>query len=155
LVSKRRAAVGLAELERLHENEPDASWPGFWYHQRLLARQLRPICQITYRRIALVALTQYGPVRLTLDRSIQAVALNSVGFNDESRGVPLSDDQVIVEFKFRVDMPVLFKDLVAQFAILPKRISKYRLAIVALGLVEPEQPVQIQEGPQKPVCLSS
>jgi len=155
LVSKRRAAVGVAELERLQENEPDASWPGFWYHQRLLARQLRPICQITYRRIALVALTQYGPVRLTLDRSIQAVPLNSVGFNDLSPGVPLSDDRVIVEFKFRMDMPALFKDLVEQFAMLPKRISKYRLAVVALGLVESEQPAESQMEPPKPVCLSS
>lgn len=139
LVSKRRAAVGVHELERLQEAEPDPSWPGFWYHQRLLARQLRPICQITYRRIARVALTKYGPVRLTLDRCIQTVPLNLVGFNDLSPGVALSDDQVIVEFKFRMDMPVLFKDLVEQFALLPKRISKYRMAVVALGLVEPDQ----------------
>jgi hypothetical protein len=139
LVSKRRAAVGVEELERLQENEPDASWSGFWYHQRLLARQLRPICQISYRRIALVAMTPHGPVRLTLDSCIQAVPLNLVGFKDLSPGIGLSDDRIIVEFKFRVEMPVVFKDLVQQFAIVPNRISKYRLAVVALGLVEPPQ----------------
>jgi VTC domain-containing protein len=155
LVSKRRAAVGVEELERLHESEPDAAWPGFWYHQRLLARQLRPVCQITYRRIALVAVTQYGPLRLTLDRCIQTVPLNLVGFNDLSPGVPLSDDQVIVEFKFRMDMPVLFKDLVQQFALQPSRISKYRMAVVALGLVQPDQPAEPQMEVQKSVCLSS
>jgi hypothetical protein len=155
LVSKRRAAVGVEELERLQEAEADASWPGFWYHQRLLARELRPICQITYHRIAMVAMTQHGPLRLTLDRCIQAVLLNVVGFNDLSASIPISNDQVVVELKFRMDMPVLFKDLVQQFAMVPKRISKYRLAAAALGLVEPDQEIEPQIPPQKPVCLSS
>jgi len=155
LVSKRRAAVDIEELEHLHVSEPDASWPGFWYHQRLLARQLRPICQITYRRIALVTQTQHGPIRLTFDRCIQTVPLNSVGFNDLSPGTPLSDDRVIVELKFRVGMPLLFKDLVEEFAIVSNRISKYRLAVVALGLVEPDQPTPAQIESQKPVCQTS
>ena len=140
LVSKRRAAVNLDELERLQDGEPDAGWPGFWYHQRLLARRLRPICQIAYRRIARVALTQYGPIRLTVDRCIRTVPLNLTAFDDIAPGVDLSDDQAIVEFKFRLGMPVLFKELVENFALMPGRISKYRLAVVALGLVEATEP---------------
>lgn len=140
LVSKRRASVDAVELDRLQESEADAGWPGFWYHQRLLARRLRPVCQISYRRIARVAMTQYGPIRLTVDRGIQTVPLNLTAFNDLAPGIGVSEDQVIVEFKFRVAMPALFKELVEKFALTPKRVSKYRLAVVALGLVEPSEP---------------
>ncbi len=140
LVSKRRASVDAVELARLQESEADADWPGFWYHQRLLARRLRPVCQISYRRIARVAMTQYGPIRLTVDRGIQTVPLNLTAFNDLAPGIGLSEDQVIVEFKFRLAMPALFKELVEKFALTPKRVSKYRLAVVALGLVEPSEP---------------
>ena len=137
LVSKRRVAVEVRELERLGETEADPGWPGFWYHQRLLARRLRPICQIGYRRTALVTMTNRGPVRLTLDSSIKAVAVNAAHFNEFSPGLLLCDNQLIVELKFRVDMPVVFKDLVEKFGITAKRISKYRLGVEALGLVEP------------------
>lgn len=156
LVSKRRGSVGVEELSRLHESEPDASWQGFWYHQRLLARQLKPICQIGYHRIARVTMTEHGPIRLTIDRSIRTVPLSLVGFNDLGPGIQLSEDQVIVEFKFRVGMPVLFKELVEKFGLTPKRISKYRLGVVALGLVDPEaQATEQQAEPVKPICLTS
>jgi len=155
LVSKRRALVNMDELSRLHGADPDADWPGFWYHQRLLARRLKPICQITYHRIARVAMTQYGPIRLTVDRRIRTVPLNQVGFNDLTPSVAISDDQVIVEFKFRLGMPVLFKEVVERFALTQKRISKYRLAVVALGLVDPPESIEDQTAPAKPICLNS
>jgi hypothetical protein len=156
LVSKRRALVSVEELSRLRGSEAEPDWPGFWYHQRLLARRLRPICQIGYQRTARVALTSHGPVRLTIDRSIQVVPLSEVGFNDASEGVMLSENKVIVEFKFRVGMPTLFKEVVERFALTPKRISKYRLAVVALGLAEP--PVESEAPaaePENPICLNS
>jgi hypothetical protein len=155
LVSKRRAAVGVEELSRLQGADPDADWPGFWYHQRLIARRLKPICQVGYQRIARVGMTQYGPIRLTIDRGVRTVPLDLVAFSDEAPGVLLSEDQFIVEFKFRVDMPVLFKELVEKFALTPKRISKYRLAVVALGLVEAPEPSEPPTEPAKPICLSS
>ena len=150
LVSKRRAAVGIEELEQLRQGDAAPGWPGFWYHQRLQARQLRPICQIRYERIARVAITPTGPIRLTVDRSIETVALQRIEFNDSAPGTPLSSDCAIVEFKFRLSMPVLFKELVESFAIDAKRISKYRMAALALGLVN----TPAEEGP-KALCLNS
>lgn len=161
MVSKRRAAVPVEELVRLQEPDPDPGWAGFWYHQRLQARQLRPICQITYQRIARVAMTQNGPIRLTVDRCIRTLPLQSTAFNEASPGMLLSDDQVIVEFKFRMGMPVLFKELVEGLALNPKRLSKYRLAAVALGLVEaPEAPAVVPVDTSAPtsapvICLNS
>ena len=154
MVTKRRAAVPIEELVRLQDGEPDGDWPGFWYYQRLQARRLRPICQIAYQRIARVAMTQNGPIRLTVDRCIRAVPLVSVAFNEASPGMPVFDDQVIIELKFRLGMPVLFKELVERFALNQKRISKYRMAAVALGLVAADKPEPIASD-LKDVCLNS
>src|SRR5881398_2238795 len=41
LVSKRRTIVGLDELQRLNDPQPDRDWTGYWYQQRLLARRLQ------------------------------------------------------------------------------------------------------------------
>ena len=100
-------------------------------------------------------MTQCGPVRLTIDRCIQAVPLNQVGFKDEQPGIVLSENHAIVEFKFRMGMPVVFKELVEKFAITPGRISKYRLAVVALGLVEPPVALESNGEPEEPICLNS
>src|SRR5215831_13765910 len=52
LVSKRRAAVPIEELQHLEQLEPVNGWKGHWYHKRLIARKLKPICQIGYCRTA-------------------------------------------------------------------------------------------------------
>jgi hypothetical protein len=154
MVTKRRASVAIEELNRLQNDEPDADWPGFWYYQRLQARRLQPICQIRYQRTARVAMTQNGPIRLTVDQEIRTMPLESVAFNDLAPGTLISNDEVIVEFKFRLGMPVLFKELVERFALNQKRISKYRLAAVTLGLVPTaDEPSDV--APAKDLCLNS
>ena len=161
LVTKRRAAVEIDELGRLREEEVEPGWPGFWFHQRLLARRLRPVCQIGYRRTARVSMTTYGTIRLTLDHEIRALPIQALAFDDLTPATALLSDEVIVEMKFRVAMPTAFKELVERFALNPKRISKYRLAAVALGLVA--QPtaeiVEKDSVPPQPgttsVCLTS
>jgi hypothetical protein len=57
-----------------------------------------------------------------------------------------------MEMKFRGDTPVLFKELVEKFALSPKKMSKYRLAAVALGLV-PENVIEFP-AEQNSVCLN-
>src|SRR6266568_1574161 len=54
LLSKRRSVVKLDDLNRLGESAPDRGWAGYWYHRRLRARRLNPVCQISYRRTARV-----------------------------------------------------------------------------------------------------
>jgi len=156
LVAKRRSTVNLIELPRLAERQPDRSWRGFWYHQRLLARQLQPVCQISYGRTARVALTPLGPIRLTLDEGVQAVPIGCLAFKGVDGNRVLSENQIILELKFRRNLPVLFKLLVEKFALNPQPISKYRLAVAALGFVKPEPidpaPPELAE---TTVCLTS
>ena len=52
-------------------------------------------------------------------------------------------------------MPVLFKELVEKLALTPKRISKYRLAVAALGLVEVPESTNVPVEVLKPICLNS
>jgi len=134
LLTKRRSIVKLDELERLINACPERSWAGYWFHRRMLARGLEPICQISYHRTARIALTQYGPIRLTLDEHLRALPAAGVWFSEQN-GTCLLEHQNILELKFRCEMPVLFKYLVEEFALNPQPVSKYRLAAIALGLV--------------------
>ena len=133
-VSKRRSAVGLDELKFLDRPEKARKWPGYWYHQRLLVRQLKPVCEIAYRRTALVSTNAYGAIRLTLDNNIRAHSANGMVFNGVSNGLLLSEDRTILELKFRREVPVLFKQLVEEFRLNPQPFSKYRAATSTLGL---------------------
>src|SRR5947208_2079010 len=99
LLSKRRSVVKLAELKRLGDTRPERGWAGFWYHQRLLARRLNPVCRISYRRTARVAMTGFGPIRLTLDDDIRALGANELDFGGDAAGRHLSAEKVIIELK--------------------------------------------------------
>lgn len=147
IVSKRRSIIKIEDLERLSRIEPERSWAGFWYHQRLLVRRLRPICEIAYRRTARVSMTERGPIRLTLDENVQAWPLNGLIFNGAKNGKLLSESLVILELKFRAEMPDLFKQLVEGFSLRPQPISKYRFAAVALGFVAEPVPQTPTESP--------
>lgn len=138
LVSKRRAVVPLSELARLGESVSDPAWRGRWFYQRLSLRRLHAVCQITYDRTARVTMGPHGPIRLTLDDNIVALPNSELAFRSNDQGVAVSSDQIIVEMKYRVEMPALLRRLVEDFALEPKAISKYRLAVGAMGLA-PEQ----------------
>jgi hypothetical protein len=129
-VSKRRSVLTLPQFAQVQELPAEASW----FRQRTTGRQLRAVCQIDYHRTARVLLTPAGPIRLTLDEGIRAARLADVGFHDRIGGAPLTD-RVVLELKFRRDLPLLFRELVARFALNPQPFSKYRTAIRALGLV--------------------
>src|SRR5215208_7815581 len=63
-VRKRRTAVPLHEVPRVVAATP-ADWPGGWFVKRLALRSLRPVCRVTYERVALVGHTAGGPIRAT------------------------------------------------------------------------------------------
>jgi hypothetical protein len=143
-LTKRRVMVELGDLEQLGETAPQDDWAGYWFYRRLRLRQLGPVCQVTYHRTARIALTQYGPIRLTLDSHLRARPADSPWFS-AAGGMAFCGDQVILELKFRQAMPVLFKCLVEEFVLNPKRISKYRLAAVALELDAPLPTIPIAD----------
>ena len=146
----------LDELERLAGAGPEQGWGGYWFHRRLLARRLAPVCQITYGRTARVAMSPYGPIRLTLDENLLAIPANRMAFRSEEQGTRLLENQCIVEMKFRFEMPLIFKLLAEEFGLNPQPVSKYRLAVGALKLVpEPVSQSNEQLSSDTTICLTS
>jgi hypothetical protein len=136
LVGKRRSFVSLSELGRLAGDEPERGWNGFWFHRRLVARALKPVCQITYLRTARVAATDRGTIRLTVDEDLRTLPLHDLAFDDTAGGAPVTDGRLILELKYTRPTPALFKELVEEFQLTSAPISKYRFAAVALGCAE-------------------
>jgi VTC domain len=132
VLAKRRTMTPLTALGRLAAGALGPSWSGDWFQARLAARRLRPVCQVSYRRTARVALAGSHLVRLTLDDGLAAQASSGAQFSDEP-GVPAIDGRQILELKFRYGTPSLFKRLVEEFALTPEPASKYRLGMAATG----------------------
>jgi hypothetical protein len=143
MLTKRRTHVRIEDLPLLTAETPMGEWPGRWFHERLLARRLSAVCRVAYRRTARVAMTDYGPIRLTLDERMVATAVDTPVFDTPGDARPLAA-QVIVELKFRAAMPAVFKRIVEEFALQPARISKYRLGIDA---ARPEVAQRRETGP--------
>lgn len=154
LVSKRRSIVPITELPRLEESTAEHGWAGSWYHQRLLLRHLRTVCQISYNRTARVLMTEKGPIRLTLDEDIRTVPTSGMVYRRVDEGLHMMSDRVILELKYRYELPALFKTLTEEFGLKPEPVSKYRLAIGALGYAQ-EKDVVASDSSNSIVCLSS
>jgi hypothetical protein len=142
LVSKRRTRVTDDELLRLTTPEEDDAWVGYWFRRRLSLRQLHPRCQIRYRRVARVGMTAEGPIRLTIDRDVCAFTSKTYGVFEQGAWLPILPGQCILELKYRLATPSLFKALTDDLSLTPQAVSKYRLSIQAFGLVNHSQPAQ-------------
>jgi hypothetical protein len=94
---------------------------------------LQPVCQIAYERNAYVGTSISGLLRLTIDRRLTALPVQSVAFAN-TPGMDILPCQTILELKFGAHMPDLFKQFTEKFRLSPTPVSKYRIAVQALGL---------------------
>lgn len=130
LVRKQRVAVEDHTVEHRLTQSIDNDWDGVWYRQRLDEHQLRPVCQVTYRRFARVGMTVNGTMRLTIDNSLSGCLANGWQVpNSPLEGVQLLQGQCILELKFQVAMPAIFHQLVADEQLLTTSFSKYRTSV--------------------------
>jgi hypothetical protein len=132
ILVKRRTIVSLDSIDRLSEPLTDPEWPGEWFHRRLLLRQIKPVAELSYNRIARFARTAEGPARLTLDQDLRAVPVSAPQFSGVD-GQPVLPGQMILELKYLHHPPAIFKRLVEEFALEPQRASKYRLGMAMMG----------------------
>jgi hypothetical protein len=132
---KRRTAAPVAALDRLHQPDATFDWPGGWFHQRLLLRRLEPVCQVSYHRTARNVQVTDGVARLTLDSQLRAAVIQDVAFTSDV-AVPFLEHRLILELKYRRQLPAIFRRLVEEFALAPATASKYRLGMSALGHVQ-------------------
>lgn len=104
-----------------------------WFERRVQARQLAPVCEISYVRVARAGATGDGLVRVTIDTDITALANSERRFL-MTRGTPVLSSHAIVEMKFHDAPPALLRRLIQDFRLDPAAVSKYRLSMTALGL---------------------
>ena len=133
-VRKRRTALALTEVAGL-TNGHAADWPGAWFASQLTARGLRPVCRVSYDRIALIGAGYDGPIRVTFDRKAQGAAADGAVPVPVADGPGLIDGEVIAEFKFLSAMPAVFKDVIEDLRLGSRPVSKYRRCVEAVGLV--------------------
>lgn len=144
-VSKRRCDVPIEELSQLTGGaahgapacspaDGQPAWAGAWFRERVAAHLLRPACRVTYDRCAFIKGGEDGPLRLTLDRHIRGHATDAWDLTPVDQGHAILPGEVICEFKFRLAMPNLFKDLIHLLKLEAGSVSKYRRMMVATGL---------------------
>lgn len=135
ILIKRRTAVPLPAPDRLQAPGGDARWAGHWFARRVAVRGLRPVCRVSYLRLARVGETPDGPVRLTLDSALAAGPATDLRFTSGAT-VPVLESALVLELKYRAYLPALFRRLIEEFALTPVPASKYRLSAAALRLGE-------------------
>jgi hypothetical protein len=129
---KRRTTVSLDSIHRLSAPKSHPAWPGEWFQRRLLLRQIKPVCEVSYARVARFARTAEGPVRLTIDEDVRVVPASLPRFSSHDGAIVLPG-HMIVELKYRYHVPAIFKRLVEEFALEPQPVSKYRLGMATIG----------------------
>ena len=136
---KRRTIDALGEMARLETEEADPAWQAHWFQRRVHVRQLRPVCQVTYERMARVGATAEGLARMTLDTSLRAAPVQRPSFV-AAPGVTFFDGRAILELKYRARVPAIFRRLIEEFALTPDTASKYRLALAAIRPADSDAP---------------
>ena len=131
LLAKRRTTVPIHEMEHLAAPAPSEDWPGYWFHRRVLLRQLSPLIQMSYDRTARVGTAPSGTMRMTIDTNLRVLPMPDRAFIP-GVGFPLIDGHCIVELKYRVEIPALFRQLVETFKLAPSPVSKYRIGLGVL-----------------------
>jgi hypothetical protein len=132
LLAKRRTPVGLDGLDRLGATTFDPSWPGHWFHERVVTRRLRPMVQVSYERTARLTRNMHGTVRLTIDDNLRSLPMPDRAFIP-GVGYPLLEGKNILELKYRIETPGLFKELIEEFKLQTQTVSKFRLGLDAMG----------------------
>jgi hypothetical protein len=130
---KRRTTAALDDFRRIEGDEPDPAWYGYWFHRRLVVRRLKPLVQVSYVRTARLGSSPHGKVRMTIDFDLRVLPLPDRAFLPGT-GLPLMEGHNIIEVKYCVTLPPVFKDLIAQFGLKPQALSKYRAGLGLLGL---------------------
>lgn len=141
-VRKHRVRIDPADLAGFLRPAAD----GGWFHGHLLERRLGPVCRVAYERVAYLGTADGGTVRLTLDRNIRGAPACGWAVEAVGAGPPLLPDRVVCEFKYRTAMPALFRNLVADLALVPTPFSKYRAFVRAAGFAAALPPGRGDEG---------
>ena len=131
-LAKRRTDIPIDTLPLL-KAAADGDEETGWFRRRVVVRQLEPVCRVSYLRMARLAETPAGRMRMTLDSLLTASPADTYSL-DGAGPAAFLNGHMILELKYRGTMPTVFRQLVDSFALAPGRASKYRTAADILGI---------------------
>ncbi len=129
LVRKKRVEIVPDELPLLSETVTPETWSGLWFHRRVQKRALQPTCLIAYQRTAFFGGSSESPLRLTLDTNLRGAKARGWEVPRLDDGLPLLPGSVLLELKFHLAMPDLFRQLLPLLPLQTARVSKYRRCV--------------------------
>lgn len=115
-------------------------WAGAWFGQRARRRGLRPTCCVSYRRTAFFGMAGDMPVRLTIDRDMVGTAAGDWSVPRIEDGHALLPGGLLLELKFHLHLPPLFRDLLGLLPGQLARASKYRRCVELCGISDGRPP---------------
>ena len=114
---------------------PTTGWAGDWFRQRVCQRRLRPTACVGYHRTAFFGMADGMPLRMTMDRDLLGLPASDWHVpHDVAGGRPLLPDGVLLELKFHINMPALYRDLLELLPLQQARASKYRRCVQLCGI---------------------
>jgi len=131
VLAKRRTRADITTLEQLARPHLDPAWSGYWFHRRVITRRLRPVCQVSYHRMARLLTRNGQQARLTLDADLRARTCGDVRFV-RCASAPIAGGSAILELKFTGPAPTLFRRLIQDLSLNPQTASKYRMGITSV-----------------------
>lgn len=154
-VKKRRTELPLSDIPLLLAPSVPTDWVGDWFLGRLRKRGLGPSCQVSYHRTAFYGQSSGSPIRLTLDRDLIGKPSPTWNLQPLESGVELLPGDALVELKYHITLPPLFRDLLPQLPDKPARVSKYRRCVELCGLAPARPNVQADSGANGSSCEPS
>jgi hypothetical protein len=133
-VRKLRCEIEDHHLPWLNGAVAPADWAGVWFMQRIRQRKLQPTACVSYRRTAFFGMDGGVPVRMTLDRDLVGIPASQWQVPHITSGHKLLPDAVLLELKFHVTLPPIFRELLQRLPNEPARASKYRRSVELSGL---------------------
>ena len=92
---------------------------------------------LTVERGTSFGLVGESPVRLTIDRNLVGARADDWNLDAPIDGQHLLHGEALLEMKFHLSLPDLFRDLLPQLPTQPARVSKYRRCVNLCGLAGP------------------
>lgn len=127
-VQKSRTGIAFEDLPQIAT--PDH--PAQWFAAEVARLRLAPSCLVTYRRFAFNAMSESGPMRMTIDDHLLAYDANAWEFQTPGPGTPVMPGRCVLEVKFPEVLPKAFAGIIREHRLVNRGGSKYRFGHAAL-----------------------
>lgn len=137
-VRRTGVEVDAADVPRFLSGDAAEPWPGDWFKDEVALLGLHPACLVTCDRRTFLRERGGARVRVSLDRSMEASRADGFDVAPVRDGARFLAGAVVLKLEFEPALPADLRGLVADLALAPSAVSKYRHGMAACGAAPPE-----------------